>query len=210
MSGGKQIQIAVALLVFFAVSGCVPNLKQPSPKIQFYSLEYQGPGGTPGREPLPVVIRIERFSVAPAYNNSSIIYRDRQYQQNAYVYHKWRVNPGDLVTYFLERDIRGSGMFKAIFSPGSGAAHSHILQGTVDEFLEWDEDSGWEARLAISITLLAADEPDVSKRVLFQQRFETRKPCRAKEPSALAAAMSEAMAEVSGQAIEAMYQVLAQ
>ena len=76
------------------------NLKQPKNKIDYYTLEYEPPV-VQNHQPLPYVIKVARFSVAPIYKNNRIIYRDQSYKRQAYTYHQWRVNPADFVTYFL-------------------------------------------------------------------------------------------------------------
>jgi len=180
------------------------TLKQPMNKIEFYTLEYDPPQLT-NRQPLPLVIRLERFSVAPIYNTNRIIYRDQSFKREEYAYYKWRANPGDLVTHFLNRDIRNSGLFKAVLPYDSGSASSHVLEGTVDEFFEWDTDENWKAVLSISITLMIATEPDISKRIISQKSYGSTKACQQKHPRALAKSMSQAMAEISGKIIEDIY-----
>jgi cholesterol transport system auxiliary component len=184
---------------------CVPSSK-PQNKIEFYTLEYSLSQKT-GLKSIPVVIRIERFSVAPMYNTTRMIYRDSSFKRNAYVLNKWRANPGNLVTYFLGRDIKQSGLFKAVLPHDSGFPSSYVLEGSVDEFFEWDTEE-WEAVLSLAITLMVQDEPDISKRVLFQKTYQAKKPCKEKHPSALARAMSLAMKEVSDKILEDVYTVL--
>ena len=46
-----------------------------------------------------------------------------------------------------------------------------------------------EAVLGVNVTLLDAVESNVSKKVIFQQRFSARKKCEEKHPKALALAM---------------------
>ena len=179
---------------------CVPSNK-PRSKIEFYTLEYDLTQKA-GLKSLPIVIRIERFSVAPMYNTTRMIYRDSSFKRSAYVLHKWRANPGNLVTYFLSRDIKQSGLFKAVLPHDSGFPSSYVLEGSVDEFFEWDSVKDWKAVLSLAITLMAHDEPDISKRVLFQKVYRVVKPCKEKNPRALAGAMSLAMKEVSGEILE--------
>jgi hypothetical protein len=78
----------------------------------------------------------------------------------------------------------------------------------VDEFFEWDTAKEWKAVLSLAITLMAHNEPDISKRVLFQRAYRTVKPCKEKHPSALARAMSLAMKEISGEILEDIYTIL--
>ena len=194
--------LGLALLL----GACIPSSK-PQNKIEFYTLEYNltHKGGL---KSIPVVIRIERFSVAPMYNTTRMIYRDNSFKRSAYVLHKWRANPGNLATYFLSRDIKQSGLFKAVIPHDSGFPSSYVLEGSVDEFFEWDTAKEWRAVLSLAVTLVAHNEPDISKRVLFQKAYRVIKPCKEKHPSALARAMSLAMKEVSGEILEDIYVAL--
>ena len=186
------------------VFGACLNLKQPSNKFEFYTLEYASPP-RPDLAPLPCAIRVERFSVAPEYNSDRIIYRDKSFKRDSYAYCRWRANPGDLVASFLSRDIKASGLLNAVVSSDSRIPASHLLEGSVDEFFEWDAEEKWEAVLSVSITLVAEDEPDISKRILFQKSYQVREPCEQKNPRALAGAMSRAMSAVSKHIIETLY-----
>jgi ABC-type uncharacterized transport system auxiliary subunit len=109
---------SLCVSVFFLVGGCV-SFKQPRNRIQHYTLEYVSPEIT-DLKPLPVSLKVERFSVAPAYNTNRIIYRDGSFKRDEYFYHKWRANPADMVASFLSRDIRNSGLFKAVLPQETG------------------------------------------------------------------------------------------
>ncbi|MEE9610956.1 MAG: hypothetical protein V3W19_06870, partial [Desulfatiglandales bacterium] len=103
-------KIAVFILSLPLFFGACVSLKQPRNKIGFYTLEYDPPQLV-GLMPLSHVIRMSRFGVAPIYNTNRIIYRDRSFKRDTYAYHKWQANPGDLVTYLLNRDMKASGLF---------------------------------------------------------------------------------------------------
>ena len=201
-------KITILLLIFPVLFSACFSLKQPSKKIAFYTLEYDAPQIT-GLEPLQVVLGVERFSVAPTYNSNQIIYRDNSFKRDSYSYHKWRNNPGDLATYFLGRDMQQSGLFKAVLSSDSRLPASHMVEGAVDEFFEWDLRNKWNAVLTISITLMAGDEPDTSKRILFQKTYAAKKACKHRNPQALAEAMSLAMKDVSREIIKDIHSHLA-
>ena len=183
------------LFVPVLLCACI-NLKKPQNRIEYYTLEYDRPAMA-GLAPLSSVLRIERFGVAPSYNSSRIIYRDRTFKRDAYAYHRWHANPGNLVTCFLARDMREAAIFRAVLPHDSGFPATHIVAGSVDEFLEWDGDEQWKALLVISITLMAENEPDIAKKIVFQQRYRTEKLCGSKNPRSLAEAMSRAIAELS-------------
>ena len=108
----------------------------------------------------------------------------------------------------MRRDIQNSGLFKAVVSRDSRLPSAYILEGTVDEFLEWDKKNSWEALLSVSITFMHENEPDISKKILFQKTYHATKPCRQKNPKALAEAMSLAMSEISEQIILDIYTII--
>jgi len=196
----------IMLAILLSLGGCV-NLKQPNRKIDYYTLEYDSPSLS-RPEPIAMVLRMERFTVAPTYNTNRMIFRDKSFKRNAYVYHQWRASPADLVSHFLYRDMRQSGFFKAVLSHSSNFSASYVLDGSVDEFFEWDTDGRWKAVLSLGITLMAENEPDVSKRILFQKNYHANEVCRRKNPQALAEAMSGAMAAVSKKIMEDIYDFL--
>jgi ABC-type uncharacterized transport system auxiliary subunit len=193
----------VVVLSFAFLVGCI-NLKQPSYHIDYFALEYE-PRPAGNLNPLPHVLKVNRFRAAPVYNTTQMIYRDRPFKREAYTYHKWRTNPGDLVSSLLARDIQRSGLFKAVVSHESRLSVSYVLEGSVDEFLESNREGVLQAVLTVSTTLMAAGERDLNKSVLFQETFHAAEPCKEKGPQALAEAMSEAMAQVSQEIIRSLY-----
>ena len=204
-----RVKIILILLTGLALplSACL-DLKQPRNKIEYYSLEYDPPRRG-SRQAVSHVIKVELFSVSPIYNTRKIIYRDDAYKRAAYDYHKWQANPAESVTYFLARDMRQSGLFKAVVTRNNRFPHAYMLGGSVDEFLESDTQSGCQADLSLNIVLMREHESDVSKKIIFQKSYHIRKPCRQKNPRALAEAMSTAMAEASTQIIDEVYNRLA-
>ncbi len=200
-----HMRIAILGLLLFSAS--CGGLSRPSPRIEHYSLEY-APPDMEKRDTLPFVIKVERFSAAPLYTTSQIIYREKPFSRNAYVYHRWRSAPADLVTYFLARDLKHSALFAGVLPHDAGPDGLFELDGSVDEFFESDLDDSWEAVLTFSVTLMEANQPDVSQRILFQRTYHAKKPCKQKNPRALAMAMSQAMADLSPEVIADIYDAL--
>jgi len=197
----------ILFVILIVIAGCLGKQRPPA-KIDYYTLEYEL-NKFDGLEPTPFVLRFERFSVAPVYNSSNIIYKTGKSRRDAYNYHKWRANPGDMVTSFLSRDLKNSSLFKAIFEPGSRFSSSHVVSGTVDEIFEQDERYSWKAVLSVTITLIKENEADISKRILFQKRYRASEKCSRKNPLGIAEAMSRAMAGISEKIIADVYKSLA-
>ncbi len=204
-----RVKIILILLMGLSLplTGCL-DLKQPSNKIEYYSFEYDPPRMV-DHQSVSQVVKVALFSVSPIYNTRKIIYRDEAYKRAAYDYHKWQANPAELVTYFLARDMRQSGLFKAVVTRNNRFPHAYVLGGSVDEFLESDTQAGCQADLSLNIILMSEHETDVSKKIIFQKSYHISKPCRQKNPRALAEAMSAAMSEASAQIIHEVHNHLA-
>ena len=185
----------ICLVIGMCIGGCL-GIKHPETKIHYYTLEYDAPEMV-DLQPLPYIIHIERFSVSPLYNSNRMNYSSKPFIRDAYHYHKWQVNPGDLVTHYLKRDFQQSDLFKAVFSHANRFSSSHVIEGTVDKFFELDGQDLWEAVLSVGITLIAANEQDIKKRILFQKKYGIKEACSKKTPQAVAEAMSKAMARIS-------------
>lgn len=191
----KKFGSLFVVMAAMLLTGCLAP-GHPAPKVDFYTLEYT-PVCVEKRPLLPAVLAIQRFSIVPDYNTMRIVFKDTPFQRNEYVYHRWHADPADLVTAFLCRDLQASGLFLAVHAYGSGLPATHTLTGSVNAFYEHDLPQGWEAVLGITITLSKNDEPDITKRILFQRCYTTTRPCGTRSPAAVAQAMSKAMEEVS-------------
>ena len=195
---------SILFIGLFLLLGACMNLKQPSKKIEYYTLEYPSPK-IDELTPLPYVIRVDRFTTASPYNTTQIIYRNRSFERNAYVYHKWQTNPGAIVTTLVNRDMKDSTLFKAVLNPESRLSSSYIIEGTVEQFYEWDTPDAWKAVLDVSIILTKKNAEDISNTILFQKTYHQVHQCRRKHPKAVAEAMSQALSKISKEIIKDVY-----
>jgi len=184
-----------ALLVVF-LSGC----GKPPVLVNQYILEYPAPV-TAGKAKIPAAVKVELFSVAQTFNTNAMVYQPQPFQSQSYNYSRWRANPGNLVTDYLIRDLRESGLFKAVFGPDGGEKSRFKLEGGVAEFQEVDAADGWKASLALTVTLLDTTQEELPRRVVFQQNYRVLEPLLEKTPQGLAQGMSRAMEQVSARII---------
>ena len=200
----------IIIFLFFSLLFCAcTSLKEPGNRIGYYTLEYNPPTRIAGSSyTLPLVVRIEHFSAAPPYNSKYIVYMDRSFKRNIQADNQWRDNPGDMVTRFLYRDLKQSGLFKTVLPSESREPFSHILKGSVDEFFQWDAEENLRAVLFVSIDLSEKNEKGADEKPLFQGTYSTSKTCKQKGPVFFAEAMSDAMKEVSEKIIEDLYHFL--
>lgn len=201
LPGRPWLRTLLAALLLACLSGC----GKPPMLVNQYLLEYPAPD-TGRQAKLPEALKVELFSVAQAFNTTAMVYQPQPFQSQVYNYSRWRANPGYLVTDYLIRDLRESGLFKAVFGPDSSAKYRFRLEGGVAEFQEIDAADGWQASLALTVTLLDTDKEELPQRVVFQKNYRVLEPLPEKTPQGLAQGMSRAMEQVSARIIIDSYE----
>jgi ABC-type uncharacterized transport system auxiliary subunit len=195
---GRGAALAALALVLL-VAGC----GHPPMLVHQYLLEYPAP--SLHGSPLPASLKVERFAVAQAYNTTSMIYQPRAFEREAYKYHRWRVNPGYLVVDYLARDLRRAGLFKAVLAAETGEKARFALEGGVEEFEEVDAPGGWQASLALVVTLLDTEAEAAPRKVVFQKHYQATEPMVARTPQGLAESMSRALERLSARILPEVY-----
>jgi cholesterol transport system auxiliary component len=190
-----RIRDCLLVLLLTMFTACMGSAKPPSP-IYYYTLDYPPPAVRLEHQ-LPCTLRVERFSVSPPFNSQHMIYARDNLQRNAYAYQQWVVAPGDLLPYFLARDLRQTNAFRAVLPPDTPLAATHSLYGWVEQFVEQDTSPHWQASVIIHVTLISDLDQDPTRRILLQKRYSAAAPCKEKTPEALAEAMSTAVSEIS-------------
>lgn len=190
-----RIRNCLLLLIPLICSACVGNSRPPQP-IYYFTLGYEAPAVSLAPQ-LPCTLRVERFSASPPFNSQRIVYAHRGLQRNAYAYHQWIAAPGELLPFFLARDLRQSGGFRAVLTPDAALSATHSLHGWVEEFIEKDDAASWQAAATIHFTLISNRDHDPTRKILLQKRYSAAVPCNAKTPEALAEAMSEVICKIS-------------
>ncbi len=188
------------------LTGCLDRGK-PSRMIEHYAFEYPSPAFT-GLVPLDQAVKVERFSVAKAYNTLSMVFRPEPFKLDTYGSNRWMTNPGDMVSDYLLRDLRGSGLFRAGFSYRDYEDARFVIQGGVEEFLESDDGERRSAVLTLSVTLTDRSLPSFPGRLVFQNKYSFSEPISDRTPAGLAGAMSRGMEKASTAIIMDVYQAV--
>lgn len=199
--------ILILLFCFVVVTGCVSTGK-PSLYAESYLLDYS---------PLPPVklsavdeaIRLNRFTIAAAYNNTRMIYRGSNYTVDSFNYNRWAVNPADMISDILLRDLQHSGLFRAVFSRYVVEEGRYILQGGVEEFFLRMDRNGNTAVLSLDITIKDMKQKEAVKRILFQKKYHQEESLADNTPQGYCRAMSQALQKLSRQIVTDIYEAAA-
>jgi len=204
----QKILILIFSLLFIGLLSSCSLKKKPLHPIAYYTLDYETPAsGLPPE--IPIALSLEKFKTIPPYHTNRIIYSKNKYSQDKYYYHQWITPPDEMITPMLVRDFIASNHFKAVMYESSSLT-SYLLQGTIDEFYEQDNDDQWNAVLSITITLTNKNEKEETKRFIFQKTYKNVHPMRQNNPKGLAQALSMAMSDISRMIISDIYNELKQ
>ncbi|MBE0556099.1 MAG: membrane integrity-associated transporter subunit PqiC [Proteobacteria bacterium] len=187
------------ILLLIGLAGCIGG-GASAPHVRQYILEYPPPsvGKVSGTG---AVLKVERFTAARHHAGPAMLYRQGPFRRDAYRERRWRVPPGDMVTDFLQRDLRHAGLFRAVLAARDPEETRFVLMGGVDEFGEVADGERRKAVLAATVTLLDLSVREIPGRVVFQKNYRTEAPIGEAGDSDLAESMSRAMAQFSTQVI---------
>jgi ABC-type uncharacterized transport system auxiliary subunit len=185
------------------VSGC-GGLRGRTQILWKYTLEYPSPM-VQGLTPVHAALQVKLFTVAQNYNSTAMVYQPAPFKLQQYQNSKWRVNPGDMVTDYLLRDLRNQKLFRAVFSYREAREARFGLEGEIEQFAEVDEQGGRKAVLSVYVTLIDSSQKDASKMIVCQKNYLVTEPFTGKGPAAFAQGMSRAMAKFSQQLIQDLH-----
>jgi ABC-type uncharacterized transport system auxiliary subunit len=192
-------RLGSVLLMMILASGCSLGTKTAY-QVKQYTLEYPPPVLKEIAQ-INELTKVEKFSVAQAFDTSSIIYREGPHLLNTDPYNRWRTKPRDMVTDYLVRDLRHSGLFLALFSYNDSEETRYLLGGQVNEFLESKEKDGLKAILSLNVTFLDLLKKEITEKIVFQRDYRYTEPLETETYEGLAQAMSKAMEKFSRQMI---------
>ena len=193
---------AAVFLLVTCVTGCISRGK-PSPMIDYFVFEYSPPTRS-ALTSIDQVVKVERFSVAKAFNSATMVYRPAPYKMDTYGSSRWMVNPGDMVSDYLLRDMRSSGLFRGVLSFRDYEDARFLLSGSVEEIVEVDEDTDRKAVLSLTITLLDLSQGG-AQRLMYQKKYHSSESIQEKPPVGFARAASACMEKLSSLIIADAY-----
>ncbi|MGP8153978.1 MAG: ABC-type transport auxiliary lipoprotein family protein [Smithella sp.] len=204
-SFGERIQYFyfVMIILSFIIAGCAVGGK-PQYEVENYLLSYSAPSFDK-LDRLNTSIKFNRFSIAAAYNSDDMIFRNDPYSIDSFNYSRWAVNPADMIADSLLRDIRGSGLFRAVFSRYEMDDGQFIISGSIEEFFLRIDKSNKTAFVSIIISLQETREKETGKRMIFQKKYFREEPLQESSPRGYCQAASEAVRIISEQITKDVY-----
>ncbi len=198
----RKARYVIAAAAVILLSGCLGGTRTPI-ATTYYTLEYS-PSGPVRQTAADSVLRLEHLKSLLDPAGRDMLYRSGPFIRNAYRYHRWHVPPTEMLEGLLLRDLRGSGLFRAVLSPDEAVAAHYILNGQVEEFLQREDQGNSTAVLAISMTLVDVNGTAGASKIILQKTYRTTEPLDSPKPVDFAKGMSAAMNRLSRALIDDM------
>jgi len=189
----------IIIVSSFLITGCAGSGK-PQYNVENYLLSYAVPSWN-NLDIVAASVKFNRFSIAAAYNSTNMFFRSDIYSLDSFNYSRWAVNPADI----LLRDMRGSGLFGAIYSRSEGDEGRFVISGGIEEFYLRIDKSNKTAVISITISLKDTQGNETGKAMMFQKKYVREEPLQESSPRGYCQAASQAMLVISQQITNDIY-----
>ena len=140
----KLIAISFVLTALITLAGCGGAVKYPN----YYTLHVPPPPDPPVQEGVRASLAVREFR-SPAYlHQGAIVYKTSPEQIGFYNYHRWAVDPREVVTNAVTDRLRASGNFTQVKPYDGRSDIDYILSGRIEKLEEIDNDGGGKVEFA--------------------------------------------------------------
>jgi len=139
---------AITLLIILV--GCGGAAKYPN----YYTLHVPPPPDPPVAEGVHASLAIREFRSPTYLRQGAIVYKTSPEQIGFYEYHRWAVDPRDLVTNAVTDRLRASGNFTQVKLYDGHSDIDYVLSGRLEKLEEIDYEGGVKVEVAISAQML--------------------------------------------------------
>jgi len=189
----------ILLIWILGIAGCASSGK-PNYDTVKYLLSYSPPAWEQ-MEQIDASVKVNRFSIAVAYNTTSMIFRPDEYSIDSFNYSRWAVNPADMIADRLLHDLRGSGLFSTVFSRYEPEEGRFSITGGIEEFYLRMDKSSQTALISMTLSLQDRAEKEMVKKMMYQKKYVREVALQEKSPKGYCEAASRALQAMSREII---------
>lgn len=146
----QWMNICLIVALSTILSGCAGSVKYPT----YYTLQLPPIADPPPQEKASASIAIREFTSATYLREGPIVYRSSPEQLGFYAYHRWAVDPREVVTNAIADHLRGDGKFAHIKIYDGHSDSDYILSGRLEKLDEVDYEKGVKVEVAVSAQLV--------------------------------------------------------
>ena len=142
----KLIAISLVLTALTILAGCGGAVKYPN----YYTLHVPPPPDPPVQQGVRASVAVREFR-SPAYlHQGAVVYKTSPEQIGFYNYHRWAVDPREVVTNAVADHLRASGNFTQVKPYDGRSDVDYVLSGRIEKLEEVDYDGGVKVEVVIS------------------------------------------------------------
>ena len=142
----RLIAISFTLAALIALAGCGGAVKYPN----YYTLHVPPPPDPPAQEGVRASLAVREFRSPTYLHQGAIVYKASPEQVGFYNYHRWAVDPREVVTNAVTERLRASGNFKQVKAYDGRSDIDYILSGRIEKLEEVDYEGGVKVEVAIT------------------------------------------------------------
>src|SRR5215469_16567175 len=142
----KLIAISFVLTALITLAGFGGAAKYP----KYYTLHVPPPPDPPAQEDVNASLAVREFRSPTYLHQGAIVYKTSPEQIGFYNYHRWAVDPREVVTNAVTDRLRASGNFIQVKSYDGRSDIDYILSGRIVKLEEVDYDGGVKVEVAIT------------------------------------------------------------
>jgi len=142
----KLIAFSFAVMALIVLAGCGGAVKYPN----YYALHIPAPPDPPAQEGVRASLAVREFRSPNYLHQGAIVYKTSPEQIGFYNYHRWGVDPREVVTNAVTDRLRASGNFTQVKVYDGRSDVDYVLSGRIEKLEEIDYDGGVKVEVAIT------------------------------------------------------------
>src|SRR5215472_1294157 len=145
----KLIAFSFAMMALIVLAGCGGAVKYPN----YYALHIPAPPDPPAQEGVRASLAVREFRSPSYLHQGAIVFKTSPEQIGFYNYHRWGVDPREVVTNAVTDRLRASGNFTQVKLYDGRSDVDYILNGRIEKLEEIDYQGGVKVEVAITAQL---------------------------------------------------------
>jgi len=142
----KPIAIFFVLTTLMTLASCGGAVKYPN----YYALHIPPPPDPPAQEGVRASLAVREFRSPSYLRQGAIVYKTSPEQVGFYNYHRWAVDPREIVTNAVTDRLRASGNFTQVKTYDGRPDVDYVLSGRIEKLEEVDYAGGVKVEVAIT------------------------------------------------------------
>ena len=145
----KLVAISFVLIALITLAGCGGAVKYPN----YYALHVPPPPDPPAQEGVRASLAVREFRSPTYLHQGAIVYKTSPEQIGFYNYHRWAVDPREVVTNAVIERLGASGNFTQVKPYDGRSDVDYVLSGRIEKFEEVDYEGGVKVEVAITVQM---------------------------------------------------------